>query len=167
VAESAAREPVLTSTRRREYSLGGVQRLRPNLLSIIRRRGNVVRRVALACCLAAAASVLGGQIHSVAVRHVECAAHGELQDAPTVVAVADAERREPGVEAAEHEVSDGHEHCLVAVALRRLASQKKVPPSVALLAPPEVRRPVQAVLPRPVTTGRTVLLAPKTSPPSA
>ena len=102
-----------------------------------------------------------GMVHEATTRHVQCAEHGELVDAPSA-----APRREhtAAVRNAGLPAAHGHEHCSLMSATRasRIASR---PPALhsALIAISDVA----AVLPSGGTARANALYrtAPKTSPP--
>jgi hypothetical protein len=118
--------------------------------------------MALLLCSLAVMSMLGGQIHAVAVRHVRCTAHGELKDA------------RPGPEAASTDdaalsdsptVEEDHDHCAVASAARQAFSLRWVHAASAMVIPPPVQQPVIALVLPPAPARSRIDLAPKTSPP--
>jgi hypothetical protein len=121
--------------------------------------------VALVLCVTAVASMLGGQIHTLAVTHVRCLAHGELEHAegPLTTRAEDA----AGAQAAPLVTAAGHDHCAMAAAQGRSLSYKRTITTVAMMAPPELRERPRPTVPCPPSARATVLLAPKTSPPSA
>jgi hypothetical protein len=124
-----------------------------------------VRGLSAVLCLAALASMVGGQIHSLAVVHVRCLAHGELEHVEQAAAEADSSG-ETSVEQGAPTAPAGHEHCALAAALGRALSQRPTAVVVGLQAPPELRKqPPATTEPRPLRPRAAVLLAPKTSPP--
>jgi hypothetical protein len=130
------------------------------------RRPGTTRGVALVLCMTALATMLGGQIHSLAVTHVRCLAHGELEHADRALTAPVTDDDTAGVEAAPL-VTASHDHCAIAAAQGRSLSYKRTITTVALMAPPELRERPRPTVPRPAPPRATVLLAPKTSPPSA
>jgi hypothetical protein len=130
------------------------------------RRLRSARGMAVSLSLAALVSMVGGQIHALAVTHVRCAAHGELehtdQSAATLV-----EATEPVIERASPTVVLAHEHCALATVFGRSLSYRRTIAVVTLLTPPaRSERPPAITAPRPLHARATVRLAPKTSPPS-
>jgi hypothetical protein len=103
--------------------------------------------------------------HELTVRHVICAEHGELTDAPTSRGFGVTPTRSfSSVEGQPTEASEGHEHCTSGVIVRGRAHLSVVKSFVRFTPPPSVVRDVGAPLTLP---GRVLVLAsaPKTSPP--
>lgn len=116
-----------------------------------------VRALVLLSVLGAAAAA--EEWHLLTVRHVECAAHGELTHADDAVLVAGSDR---GVSAAPaREGGHRHEHGNLAIFTHALV-QHFNPEGVAFTAPLELpSRPTSVV----VAVQRLWSLAPKASPP--
>lgn len=105
---------------------------------------------------------LGGAAHEAAVRHVACAQHGELIEAPDLDPSHDTAAGEQHFGRAG--VGGDHEHCDLASALRQHGLQAR-PPVVAIAS--------IAIAPLPAPSldlaapARSIIsLAPKTSPPA-
>ena len=131
------------------------------------RRSLPLRGLAVALCWAAVASMLGAQIHTLAVSHVLCAAHGELEHVrPWVAATAAPDEQATSVAAGEPAAS-GHEHCAIASAIGRSVSARRVTTVAVRLAAAAVSPNAPVVAPPPLSARATVRLAPKTSPPRA
>lgn len=106
-----------------------------------------------------------GMVHEATTRHVQCAEHGELVDAPSTAARRIAVSRSVAVRDASEPAAHGHEHCSLMSATRasRIAAR---PPALhgAMIA---ISSDVAAA-PSGGGTARAIDLyrtAPKTSPP--
>lgn len=113
--------------------------------------------------LAVALLVLGHlqvSVHTSQVRHVICAEHGELVEAPELAGTIDGERRLVEVTLGV----DDDEHCPAAAGLRPHIVSNVVLAQIALLDTPPVASPPIAITRATALSGYRI--APKTSPPA-
>ncbi|HXI56444.1 MAG TPA: hypothetical protein VNO55_10315 [Polyangia bacterium] len=135
------------------------------------RRMRAARWLALAVLLMAGGTQLTASWHEMAVRHVLCAAHGELTHVKVAAttAASGAQRDQEGsssyVSPLPTEAADGHEHCAVALIVQSGIQAPSAPVATACSPPPAAIHLTPVALPTP---GRSTVLAsaPKTSPPS-
>lgn len=99
-------------------------------------------------------------LHEAAVRHVRCAEHGELIDAPAVEVHTSGDARFVG---AKSDGAAGDEHCTLASALRQQATASPMPTLYIADATIAIAPPLLTA--RRVVVHTLYLIAPKTSPP--
>jgi hypothetical protein len=113
------------------------------------------------------ATTLGQVAHFLLVRHVVCAEHGELVEAPLRVPRGHVAPEQKGKTASEREPALEHEHCEVLARQQRQTALLSDAPVALSSAPPQLRIDAETParlapsLPAPLTR------APKTSPPEA
>jgi hypothetical protein len=118
------------------------------------------RGLAAAAVLVLVLAQLGAMVHHAAVRHVRCAEHGELVEAPVLAEHSGADSQLVAVEDGD---ADGDEHCAIANGQR--GDARLSVPHVELAIEPAIATSIVAT----TTNHAGVPLyrtAPKTSPPA-
>jgi hypothetical protein len=140
----------------------------PSLLGVVR-RAKAARWLALAVLVMAGGTQLAASWHEMAVRHVRCAAHGELTHVRVAAQAATSDRRHEALPTTagplESGTGDAHEHCAVALIVQTGIRAPSAPVATRHSPPPAATHLTPIAQPCP---GRAVVLAsaPKTSPPA-
>jgi hypothetical protein len=136
------------------------------------RRMRAGRWLALAVLLMAGGTQLTASWHELAMRHVLCAAHGELTHIKVATATQassgarDHEASSAFVSPLQTETTDAHEHCAIALIVQTGIEAPSAPVAMRHSPPPAANH-ARTIVATP-DQGRTIVLAsaPKTSPPS-